>query len=323
MTPCFLLADEFQVRIVKIEDGKITFRKVDKNNPATARTGPLVTLPVAADAQIRASQSILETRKVETKDLPDGLKDESFRIIDRFGLAAEIETDEAGTAIKRVQVRLQARLPESPSIPLTRPSGTGAPNSESLPKGAVARLGVLRFSHRGGIDAYALSDDGRLLAAGGSNIQVIDVQSGRTILELPTSIASRCRALAFSANGKILACYSTNGTVLQVSLPDGATLAEWDLPNRPSRISGPSPVFTFLSQDSQILTADTGEPVMHVLEAKTGKVIRAIKGKYRRLSVPVLNHDGNLLAMTGDDGAVHLCDLDGEVPNCSSGKPRL
>src|SRR5262245_54638872 len=87
--------------------------------------------------------------------------------------------------------------------------------NETLPPGAVARLGTYRFFHGGNIKAVAVSPDGTLLASGGGvdggnegRISIWDMASGRRISQLKTP-DYYVISLSFSPDGKLLAaCFS-------------------------------------------------------------------------------------------------------------------
>src|SRR5262249_55512961 len=79
-------------------------------------------------------------------------------------------------------------------------------NGESLPPGAIARLGTNAFRHSGSVSAAAVSPDGRLIAtaADGRAIYLWDAATGRRLREIATE-SWRCPALAFSPDSRTVA----------------------------------------------------------------------------------------------------------------------
>src|SRR5436305_6864779 len=77
-------------------------------------------------------------------------------------------------------------------------------HGDSLPEGALARLGTARF--RGWIRCFALSPDGKTLALGDPyTLRLFDVASGKELRTIRTGERFGSDALTFSPDGKVLA----------------------------------------------------------------------------------------------------------------------
>jgi RNA polymerase sigma factor (sigma-70 family) len=114
---------------------------------------------------------------------------------------------------------LQPRAEEEPPALASQPVGkarmpSGAADAESLPAGAVARLGTLHFRQGTWVRGMALSSDGGTLATVGFNgVWLWDAKSGKERRFLPVWRGG-CEAVAFSPDEKTLAVGMFSGIVL-------------------------------------------------------------------------------------------------------------
>jgi len=85
------------------------------------------------------------------------------------------------------------------------PSGLAQPE-DTLPSGAVARLGEVRYRHVGRIFALAFSPDGKTLAAGGwdGSLRLWDVATRKELRQFVGHLGW-IQSVAFSPDGKLLA----------------------------------------------------------------------------------------------------------------------
>ncbi len=80
-------------------------------------------------------------------------------------------------------------------------------HGDPLPKGAIARLGTLRFRHAGMVASVAFSEDGKLVAAssyGPNRVVIWDRATGHKLREIPAGRVVPPAPLRFSADGKRL-----------------------------------------------------------------------------------------------------------------------
>src|SRR5262249_53401268 len=101
----------------------------------------------------------------------------------------------------------------SPAPPPDRAARLDA-HGDSLPDGARARLGTVRF--RGQFQGVALSPDGKTLALGNyQGLQLVEVATGKTVKTLRNDRGFSTTALVFSPDGKMLAS-TDHGTGIQL-----------------------------------------------------------------------------------------------------------
>lgn len=98
----FAVAETFNARITKVENGKVTFvkgKKSDNNEP--------MTLPVADKVKVtKGGKFNKETKKVEDAEVvTDGLKSELLTNINEKGRFARITTDADNKTITEIYVR--------------------------------------------------------------------------------------------------------------------------------------------------------------------------------------------------------------------------
>jgi len=108
----------------------------------------------------------------------------------------------------------------------TKPTRTGTGSRQSmardqnaLPKGALSRLGTLRFRHGDHVKCIAYSPDGTKFVSGGGaddpTISVWDVKTGKELKRLEAH--KNCiTALAFSSDGKLVGVKSGDGGPTQL-----------------------------------------------------------------------------------------------------------
>lgn len=95
------VAEEFGATIKKVEDGKITFAKRDKDK----KSGDEMTLPLADKVKVVHGKFNKETMKLEAGDeVKDGLKNDMFTKIGEKGLFARVITDEDGKKVTEIRV---------------------------------------------------------------------------------------------------------------------------------------------------------------------------------------------------------------------------
>jgi WD40 repeat protein len=97
---------------------------------------------------------------------------------------------------------------------------------DPLPAGAISRLGTVRFRHSGLVTWFTFSPDGKTIAScSGATTHLWDVATGREIwrVESDSTEYELVTTLAFSRDGKLLACGGQRGEVSRLVLRDAAT----------------------------------------------------------------------------------------------------
>ncbi|MGH7223941.1 MAG: hypothetical protein ACRELF_11990, partial [Gemmataceae bacterium] len=120
---------------------------------------------------------------------------------------------------------------------------------DPLPKGAIARLGSLRFRHAGAVHAVAFSPDGKILAASsdGFNMVVLwERATGRKLRELMAggSAGHPPTQLRFSSNGKRLygsSAYGRDTSLYAWDVESGKNAVDVPVPPGEARTLGYSP----------------------------------------------------------------------------------
>jgi WD40 repeat protein/serine/threonine protein kinase len=148
-----------------------------------------------------------------------------------------------------------------------------------------------------GVQAMALSPDGRVLAAGSSDlpIKLWDVRGQRTLATLPeTGVGS----LAFSPDGRILASVS------------GARLIFWDVAEQKKLIGfeGTAVNITGLrfTSDGRSLIGGCGNGTVGFWNVATRQELLIVPGQHGFVGTPDISPDGRILASPCSDGTVRL-----------------
>ncbi len=220
---------------------------------------------------------------------------------------------------------------KTPAVPAERKSAE-APKAarvdrygDPLPPHAVARLGTVRFRHDWTIFTSAISLDGRLLAgASGKSVQIWDAQTGRTLHRLSMP-GLRCDvlALAFAPDGKKLASYEEAAVEPQIKgrierrgklritdVATGRTLRQFDRAKYNGRTRSIGIKYlAFLADGKQLLLRDEREVVVRLIDAESGKEIRAFHCQEEQLHSFTHSPDGQLLAVGGHMGMVQLWEI--------------
>jgi hypothetical protein len=95
-----VMAEEFRATIIKIDDGKVTFKKGKQG-----QEGEAMTLPTTTNIKVSKGTFNTATNKVEAGEpLTSGLKNEIFNKIGAKGLRATITTDADNKHITAITV---------------------------------------------------------------------------------------------------------------------------------------------------------------------------------------------------------------------------
>ena len=150
---------------------------------------------------------------------------------------------------------------------------------DSLPSGAIARLGTIRFRHDWRLDTSAVSLDGRLLAgAGTSVIQVWDAESGKSLHRIQVNFNAPPGELAFSQDSKLLASYAGDKKLRLIDMGTGKITKQFELnkhiKNR-NAFTSRYHCLEFLPNGRSLLLADAREATVRLIDIETGQEIRA------------------------------------------------
>jgi len=183
-----------------------------------------------------------------------------------------------------------------------------APSLEPLPAGAVLRLGATGLAHAQEIHHVALSPDGA--TAWSSAIydrepMAWDTATGRSKGRLKLTREGQVEGLAVSPDGATLA----------VAKPDSVTLVTVATGAERLAIKGTDIVAVAWSPDGARLAIGHREGRLELIDAMSGKIRKALRGKDEMFADVAFSIDGSLVAASGGDAAY--------VWDAKTGAPRL
>jgi WD40 repeat protein len=214
--------------------------------------------------------------------------------------------------------------------------------AQTIPPGAIARLGNARFWHEGRVGAIAVSSDGKLLATAESIfsaqrqealIRLWDTQTGRSLSSAPMDGPS-AESLAFSADNRSLVLAGMSILRLYDIGSDGQAHRRWQIISGGGRVS-------FAADGKSVLTYNPFENALLQLDRATGTSVRKWKppeanqregpgksGKFDKPRDGLLSPDGRWLAwaiqeytpVPNKPRAMTLSDERVEVFDAGSGK---
>jgi WD40 repeat protein len=180
---------------------------------------------------------------------------------------------------------------------------------DTLPPGAVARMGSPRFRHGTGVTVLAASPDGKMLASSGYfALRLWDAATGQELGRLPQRPPAH--GIAFSPDSKTLAAGFADGAIMLWDLCRGRELRRW-----PGHKDGVNAV-TF-SPNGIWLASAGNDGTVRLWDLVNGKELRRLTGHGARSSVRgqpsvpsvttvVFSPDARTLASGGVDGTIRL-----------------
>jgi WD40 repeat protein len=187
---------------------------------------------------------------------------------------------------------------------------------DSLPGGAVARLGTVRFRLSSWVEAVLFTPDGRQLVAadGGPGPTTWDVATGRPLRHFLVPGMEHTACIALSRDGRTLAVGGSNGTVNLIDFVTGVPA---------QRLAGHREAVTALafSPDGKLLASGTDfdfprrrgeENPICLWDVATGKQLRRLNGHKDRVYKVAFAPDGKTLASGGGryDPTLRLWDVE-------------
>jgi RNA polymerase sigma factor (sigma-70 family) len=187
---------------------------------------------------------------------------------------------------------------------------------DSLPPGAVARFGTLRFRHEQVLGSFAISPDGKTLAAVpqmfGKNVVLWELATGKITRRL--TFDQEVHYLAFPPDGKSIAVGSVEGRgdVLRVfDLASGKELRRFVRHSDSTNLNlGRAGTWgaAFFTPDGRTLLISGSDVSVQVLDAHSGKKVGKLDNNNNQTIAWDLSPDGKVLAVR-EEGSMKILRL--------------
>jgi len=181
---------------------------------------------------------------------------------------------------------------------ITASAGPPAVNVWKQPDGTLLH----RLTPSGSdVSAIALSLDGRLLATAWDEIELWDLSAGRRLKGIP-GFGSTMDCIAFSPDGKSLACVNRNGSLKLIEVASGKDL--FSLKGHDEWIS-----WIAFSPDGKLLATASKDLTVKLWESETGRSLASISTKGDPFSWVGFGPDGTLVMFKSMYGIAQVWDI--------------
>src|SRR5579883_1588110 len=170
---------------------------------------------------------------------------------------------------------------------------------DPLPKGAVGRLGTIRFRLAGWGESVLFTLDGqRLISHDGGDLHIWEVSTGRPLREFSLPENQRAWAIALSPDGQTLAAGSTDGAIYLFDLRSGKTVQRLLGPAEEARALAFSPDGKLLASGRHFdFPRKQGQDnPIQLWDVATGKELRRLIGHKDTVLSVAFSPDGKTLA---------------------------
>jgi WD40 repeat protein len=196
----------------------------------------------------------------------------------------------------------QGQLPSVMSQERLSVAAASVASVEPLPKGAMHRLGTMRFRHGSRVLCLCYAPNGRLLAAGGGDdpVRLWDADTG---LEVRRFNDTWVTGLAFSPRGSVVFTAGFFKKIRMWGVSDGKEIAQLEGHAAPIKAMAVSP-------DGTMLASGGADGTIILWEVLTRREITRFTGHAGEVTALAFSADNNTLVSASGDRSLRLWDLE-------------